>query len=111
VSSNGSEPLLRSFLEHDQELDLDSAQIAELSRLYWSKPLPIVAETIAAIEQRLSAKQFRKSIGYIAASPDRRRPRLNGTPWSGFLVRGFRDGDDGWHRRYRSCETNGSARF
>jgi hypothetical protein len=43
VSSNGSGPLLRSFLEHHQELDLDSAQIAELSRLYWSTPLPTVA--------------------------------------------------------------------
>jgi hypothetical protein len=66
-SPNGSERLLRMFLEHQQELDLDSTQIAELSRLYWSRPLPAVAETIAAIEQRLSPEQFRKSFGYIAA--------------------------------------------
>ena len=66
-SPNGSERLLRTFLEHQQELDLDSTQIAELSRLYWSRPLPAVAETIAAIEQRLSPEQFRKSFGYIAA--------------------------------------------
>ena len=67
-SPDGSEHLLRILLEHCQELGLDSAQIGELSRLYWSRPLPTTSETIAAIEQRLFPGEFQKFIGYIAAA-------------------------------------------
>jgi hypothetical protein len=102
VSSNGSGPLLRSFLEHHQELDLDSAQIAELSRLYWSKPLPTVAETIAVIEQRLSPEQFRKSIGYIAAVAGQAIGSASSTSQRHALVRVSRPRLQGRRRRLAS---------
>ena len=67
-SPDGSEHLLRFSWNIARSLELDSAQIGELSRLYWSRPLPTTSETIAAIEQRLFPGEFQKFIGYIAAA-------------------------------------------
>jgi hypothetical protein len=66
ASRDGIGLLLRTILEHHQKLGLESAQMAELSRLYWSAPLPSAAEAIDTIERTLSPEQFRKCIAYIA---------------------------------------------
>jgi hypothetical protein len=60
--------LLRTVLEHHRELGLEAGQIAELSRLYWSTPLPDAAEAVDAIERTLSPEQFRKCVAYFAAT-------------------------------------------
>jgi hypothetical protein len=73
ASRGGAGRLLRTLLAHHQELGLESAQLAELSRLYWRATPPAMAEAIAFIEHHLSPAQFRKCVGYIvsdAASTD-----------------------------------------
>jgi hypothetical protein len=68
ASRDGIGLLLRTILKYHQELGLESAQIVELSRLYWSAPLPAAADTVETIERTLSAEQFRKCIAYIATA-------------------------------------------
>jgi hypothetical protein len=60
--------LLRTILEHHQELGLDAGQITALSKLYWSAPLPAAADATAAIERTLSSEQFRTGVTYFATA-------------------------------------------
>jgi hypothetical protein len=53
------------------KLGLDSAQMAELSRLYWSAEPPAAAAAIEAIERTLSPEQFRQSVTDFATASAR----------------------------------------
>ena len=76
--------LLRTILEHHQELGLEGTQIAELSRRYWSAPPP-AADAIDMIERTLSAEQFRKGIAYFAAG--KTGPAAQGSADIGALIK------------------------
>jgi hypothetical protein len=67
ASRGGAGRLLRTLLANHQELGLESAQLAELSRLYWRTMPPAMAEAIPFVEQHLSPAQFRKCVGYIVS--------------------------------------------
>jgi hypothetical protein len=65
---DGVSCLLQTILKNHQKLGLDSAQIAEISRLYWSAEPPAAAAAIEAIERTFSPEQFRQSVTDFATA-------------------------------------------
>jgi hypothetical protein len=68
---DGVSRLLQTILKNHRQLGLDSAQIVELSRLYWRAEPPAAAAAIEAIERALSPEQFRQSVTDFATASTR----------------------------------------
>jgi hypothetical protein len=80
ASRDGVSRLLQTVLKNHRQLRLDSAQIAELSRLYWTAAPPAAA-AIEAIERTLSPEQFRQSVtDFATASAGDHSPALPASP-------------------------------
>jgi hypothetical protein len=71
ASRDGVSRLLQTILKNYRQLGVDSTQIAELSRLYWSAEPPAAAAAIEAIERTLSPEQFRQSVTAFAMASAR----------------------------------------
>jgi hypothetical protein len=88
ASRDGVSRLLQTVLKNHRQLGLDSAQIAELSRLYWTAAPPAAAAAIEAIERTLSPEQFRQSVtDFATGSAGDRGPGLRVSAEIGSIVK------------------------